>query len=342
MRRAVLLASMLGLLVTAPAHAQDAVKLKFSHWVIAGHPVSQWIQKMADDLRTKSGGKIDIEVYPNQQLGNAVEHLDMVRRGTVDMAWILHGYTSDRFPLTTLFDAPFIVDDAQVASKVANDPEMRSKYFDPEAKGVKILVNFTNQPTHLYTRDKVIRVPDDAKGQRIRFPSATAKRLIEEIGATPVGLPGPAMAENLQKGLLDAVITDHGAVGITFKLGGLVKHATELKAYVVTFGLIINPDSYAKLQGPMKAMFDEAFKPGTEVVLGGLMDSLDGPGKKIAMDAGMDIITPTADEMAKWRAVGKKVAEETVEERAKKGAPAKEAYALMQTLSAKYKAELKK
>jgi TRAP-type transport system periplasmic protein len=344
MRRALVAASVLAalsLLMAAPASAQDAVKFKFSHWVIASHPVSQWIQKMADDLRTKSQGKIDIEVFPNQQLGNAVEHLDMVRRGTVDMGWILHGYTSDRFPLTTLFDIPFVVDSAELASRVANDPELRAKYFDPENRGVKTLVNFTNQPTHLYTASKPIRTPADLKGQRIRFPSATAKRFIEELGAQPVGLPGPGMAEALQKGTIDGVITDHGAVGITFKLGGLVKHATELKAYVVTFSIDINPDSYAKLKGPLKEMFDETFKPGTEVVLGNLMNSLDGPGKKIAMDAGMDVITPTEAEMQQWRAIGKKVGDEVVNERAARGVPAKEAFALMQQKVAHYRSQMK-
>jgi TRAP-type transport system periplasmic protein len=336
MRRTVFLASLLGLLMAAPAHAQDTVKLKFSHWVIAGHPVSKWIQSWADDLKAKSGGKIDIEVYPSMQLGGPVEHYDMVRRGTADMAWVLHGYTSDRFPLTTLFDIPFTVDDAVVASKVVNNKELREKYFDPEHKGVKNLVLFTNQPTHLYTTGKQIKVPADLKGLRIRFPSATAKRFIEELGATPVGLPAPQMAEGLQKGLIDGTLTDHGAVGITFKLGGLIKQCTELRAYVVTFAFIINPDSYAKLKGPMKEMFDKSvMDQGPE--LGRLMDSLDGPGKKIAMDAGMQCYTPTPAELAQFKEAGARVEKVVLDEREKPGVPAKAAYALIKKLVAETK-----
>jgi TRAP-type C4-dicarboxylate transport system substrate-binding protein len=335
MRRILFVASMLGLLV-APAKAQDAVKLKFSHWVIASHPVSQWIVKWADDLRAKSGGKIDISVFPNMQLGGPVEHYDMVRRGTADMAWILHGYTSDRFPLTTLFDIPFVVDDAVVASKVVNNPELRAKYLDPEARGVKNLVMFTNQPTHLYTAAKEIRVPADLKGQRIRFPSTTAKRFIEELGGTPVGIPAPQMAEALQKGTIDGTLTDHGAVGITFKLGGLVKHVTELKAYVVTFSFIMNPESYAKLKGPMKELFDSSIQSqGPE--LGRLMESLDGPGKKIAMDGGMQVTAISEAEFAQFRAAGARVETAVVEEREKAGAPAKAAFGLIKKLVAETK-----
>jgi TRAP-type C4-dicarboxylate transport system substrate-binding protein len=336
MRRMILLASLVGLLCAAPANAQDVVKLKFSHWVIAGHPVSKWIQSWADDLRAKSGGKIDIEVYPSMQLGNAPEHYDMVRRGTADMAWILHGYTSDRFPLTSLFDIPFTVDDAVVASTVVNNPELRAKYFDPEAKGVKNLVLFTNQPTHLYTTKKPVRVPDDLKGLRIRFPGAVTKRFIEEMGGTPVGVPAPAMAESFQKGLIDGTLTDHGAVGITFKLGGLIKYTTELKAYVVTFAFIMNPESYAKLKGPMKELFDKSVM-GQGPELGRLMDSLDAPGKKIAMDAGMEVVPIGEGELSLFREAGKRVEKAVLEEREKAGVPAKAAYALLTKLVAETK-----
>jgi TRAP-type C4-dicarboxylate transport system substrate-binding protein len=336
MRHKLIAAAILGLLISAPAQAQDVVKFKFSHWVIAGHPVSKWIQTWADDLRTKSGGKIDIQVFPSMQLGGPIEHYDMVRRGTADMAWILHGYTSDRFPLTTLFDIPFTVDDAVVASEVLDHPELRSKYLDREARGVKNLVLFTNEPAHLFTASKPVRVPADLKGQRIRFPSTTARKFIEGLGATPVGLPMPAMAENLQKGVVDGTITDYGAVGITFKLGGLVKHATELKTSVVTFAFIINPESYAKLNGPLKEMFDQSIA-GQAGHLGALMDSIDEPGKKIAVDAGMQIIKLNDSELAQFKAVGDKVREDVLEEREKAGHPAKAAYALIKKLAAETK-----
>jgi len=343
MRRAFFMASVAGLLLSAPAHAQDVVKLKFAHWVIASHPVSKWIQNWADDLRAKSGGKIDMEVFPNMQLGGPVEHYDMVRRGTADLAWILHGYTPDRFPLTTLFDIPFTVDDAVVASTVVNNPELRAKYLDAEARGVKNLALFTNQPTHLYTTNKPIRVPADLKGLRIRFPGTVTKRFIEELGGTPVSVPAPQMADAFQKGLIDGTLTDHGAVGITFKLGGLIKYTTELRAYVVTFAFIMNPDSYAKLKGPMKELFDKSIE-GQGPELGRLMDSLDVPGKKIAMDGGMQVVPITEAQFAQFREAGARVEKIVLEEREKAGVPAKAAFAMIKKLvaDAKKVAETKK
>jgi len=334
MRRAFFMASVLGLLLSAPAHGQDVVKLKFSHWTIATHPVSKWIQAWADDLRAKSGGKIDIEVFPNMQLGGPVEHYDMVRRGTADLAWILHGYTQDRFPLTTLFEIPFTVDDAVIASTVVNNPELRAKYLDAEVRGVKTLANFTNQPMHLFTANKPIRVPADLKGLRIRFAgNIIVRRLIEELGGTPVGVPASQIADSFQKGLIDGTLTDHGAVGITFKLGGLIKYTTELKASLVTFAIVMNPDSYAKLKGPMKELFDKSIA-GQGPELGRLMDSLDAPGKKIAMDAGMQVVPITEAQFAQFREAGARAEKIVLEEREKAGVPAKAAYAMIKTLVA--------
>jgi hypothetical protein len=56
------------------------------------------------------------------------------------------------------------------------------------------------------------------------------------------------------------------------------------------------------------------------------MDSLDGPGKKIAMDAGMQVTTLSEGEFAQFREAAARVEKAVLDER---GAQAKEAYALI-------------
>jgi len=317
-----------------PAMAQDVVKLRLSHWVAAGHSMSVWIQKWADDLKAKSGGKLDIEVFPGGQLGPVTDHYDMVRRGTVDIGWILHGVNADRFPLTTLISVPGIAKTSVVGTRILNDKELRDKYFDPEARGIKNLILFTNQGGHLHTAGKPVRAPADLKGLRIRFPSPEAKRYLDELGATSIGVPPTQIAENLQKSVIDGLMIDYGGAGIAFKLGGMLKYTTELGAYISGFALIMNPATYDKLAGANKQLFDASLV-GREEEIGKAWDSLDVPGQKALSDGGMQVIKLTEAEMAPFSAAGRKVAQAIVEERTKAGMPAQAIYDRILALAAR-------
>jgi len=165
-----LVCALLLLFLAGPAQA-ETYEMKLGHFLPAGHPMGQYIQSWADDLRTRSDGQLDIQVFPSAQLGPMPDYYDMVRRGQMDIGWILHGATSDRFPLTGLIDIPYTIGSAEIGNLVVNDPAVR-KYLDPEHRGVKVLYLFTHPPAQLHTRGKAVRMPADAEGLRIRFPSA--------------------------------------------------------------------------------------------------------------------------------------------------------------------------
>ncbi|MEM8550903.1 MAG: TRAP transporter substrate-binding protein DctP, partial [Pseudomonadota bacterium] len=219
-----------------PASAQDSVSLKLGHFLPAGHPMSKYLENWAQTLGEETDGRIAIEVFPGGQMGPVPEYYDMTRRGVIDIGWILHGATSDRFPLTGLIDIPFTVDSAVHGTRILNDPAMR-EHLDPEHRGVKVLYLFTHQPAQIHTAGKAVATPEDLSGLRIRFPSATAKAFLDEMGAASVGLPPTQIAENMQKNVIDGVVIDYGGAGIAFNLGGLVDHVTEFNGYVTSFGL---------------------------------------------------------------------------------------------------------
>jgi TRAP-type C4-dicarboxylate transport system substrate-binding protein len=54
----------------APAAAQD-INLKLAHFVIPQHPYAKYLQEFTDLVAKKSGNKIKITIFPNQQMGRA-------------------------------------------------------------------------------------------------------------------------------------------------------------------------------------------------------------------------------------------------------------------------------
>lgn len=328
-RRFLAIALMLCALALRPgaATAQEFA-LKLGHFLPGGHPMSTWLEGWAADLADETGGRLAIEVFPGAQLGPVPEYYDMTRRGIIDIGWILHGATSDRFPLTGLIDIPFTVDSAVHGTRILNDPELRV-ILDAEHRGVKVLFLFTHQPAQIHTAGTPVAAPGDLEGLRIRFPSATAKAFLDEMGATTVGLPPTQIAENLQKNVIDGVVIDYGGAGVAFKLGGLVDHVTEFDAYVTSFAIVMNEDVYESLPDDVRAALDDSVADVADGV-GAAWDGLNAPGKAALVEGGAAIVTPDEAAMAAFRAAGESVGDRLVEER---GGRAGEVRALMEELA---------
>lgn len=313
------------------AHAQP-VELKLSYYVGDQHAMSQWLIRWAEALEKRSNGQLVVKRFPGAQLGPAQQHYDLARTGRAEIAWFFHGGTPGRFPLTELINLPYMVGSADAGTRVLNDPELRQKYLDPEHKGVKVLVLFTHPPGQVHTAKKPIRTLSDLKGQRVRFPSPPVRDFLEALGATPVGVAPTEMVEQLQKGAIDGVMIDYGGAGIAFRMGGTVKHTTELNAYVTSFGLAMNEDVWNKLSPELqKVIADTTAAMLPEI--GPAWDGIDAAGKKALMDGGMQVSRLSPEDDARARRVGADVAASRLAELEAKGLPARQVHKLMKSIA---------
>lgn len=314
------------------AQAQQKFEMKLAYFVGDQHAMSQWLVKWSEQLEKGSGGRIAVKRFPGAQMGPTPQHYDFARTGQADVAWFLHGGTPGRFPLTEIISLPFMVGSAEIGTKVLNDAELRSKFLDAEHKGLKPLILFTHQPGSVHTTKKPIRTLEDLKGMRIRFSSPTVRDFVAALGATPVGVPPPDQVEQLQKGTIDGVFIDYGGAGIAFKMGGVIKHSTELYSYVSSFGLGMNEDFWAKLPPDLQKLVVDT-TTGKEKEIGEAWDGLDVPGKKALLEGGGQAIRLSAADSEKIRKVGAEVSEAKIKEVEGKGLPARAVYTMMRSLA---------
>jgi len=329
---AVLLSS---LLLGASLTPASAIDLKLAYYVGDQHAMSQWLIKWSENLEKQSGGRITVKRFPGSQMGPVQQHYDFARTGQADVAWFLHGATPGRFPLTELLQVPYLVGSAEIGTKVLNDPELRAKHLDAEHKGVKVLMLFTHQPGNVHTTKKPVRTTDDMKGLRVRFASPTIRDFVAALGATPVGVAPTEQVEQLQKGTIDGVFIDYGGAGIAFKMGGVVKHSTEMYSYVTSFGLAMNEDFWNKLPTDLKDLVMKSLT-GVEKEIGEAWDSLDAPGKKAILDGGGEAIRLSPAENDKFRKIGAELTEAKIKELEAKSLPARAVYTTMKALAEKH------
>jgi len=188
-----------------PATAQQ-VTLRVHQFLPARAPVpSNFIAPWAKKVEADSKGRIKVELYPSMQLGGTPPQLfDQVKDGVVDVVWTLPGYTPGRFPRSEAFELPFIAGNGEQTSQAAW--EYYQKHLKDELKDVHIIAVHTHGPGLLHVKGNGVRKLEDMKGLKLRGPSRQVNKLLETLGATPVGMPVPAMPDALSKGVIDGTV----------------------------------------------------------------------------------------------------------------------------------------
>ena len=330
-----LLAAVAALAIAAPATAQDKFEVKVTLFVGPQHFMSKWLVGWGEKLEKASGGRLAFKHFPGATMGPTPAQYDLAASGRAEVAWFLHGATPGRFPLTELTHLPYVVGSAEIGTKTINDAQLRAKYLDAEHRGVKVLLLLTHQPGNILTTKKPVRAADEVRGLRLRPASPTIGSFIAALGGTPVGIAPPEQLDAMQKGTLDGTFIDYGGAGIAFKMGGTIKHVTEMYSYVSSFGIGMNPAFYNRLPADLKKLVDDSVK-GVEKEVGIGWDALDDIGKKLLVDGGAQPIKLSAAEDAKFRKVGAQVTEARLKELEAKGLPARQAFALIKSLSGKH------
>jgi TRAP-type transport system periplasmic protein len=323
------------LILAAGVQAQDKFEVKVSTFVVPQHFMSQWLVKWGEKLEKASNGRLAFKHFPSASMGPTPAQYDLAASGRAEVSWFLHGATPGRFPLTELTHLPYVVGSSEIGTKAINDATLRGKYLDAEHKGMKVLLLLTHQPGNIHTTKKPVRTVEDIRGLRIRPSSPTIGTFIGTLGGTPIGISPPEQLDALQKGTLDGTFIDYGGAGIAFKMGGTIKHVTEMYSYVSSFGVGMNPAFYAKLPADLRKLIDDSMK-GVEKEVGMGWDALDDVGKKLLVDGGAQPIKLAPAEDAKFRKAGAQVTEAKLKDLEAKGMPARQAFALIRELSEKH------
>lgn len=281
-----------GAMAATGAFAQAEVTLRMHQFLPAQANVPALVLDVwADQVQEASGGRIVIERYPSMQLGGAPpELMDQAIDGVADIVWTVVGYTPGRFPSTEVFELPFMVADARAASCAYWT--MYEESMQEEFAAVHLLGTWVHGPGMFHTADPV-EVPSDLEGMQIRGGSRLVNQLLELTGATPVGMPVPAVTEALSRGVIDGT-TIPWEVTAALRVAELVENHTEFEGnalYNLTFVLAMNNDAYNAMPEDLQQILDDNSGLDFSIFAGGTQSDADGPAREIAVELGNNIIT---------------------------------------------------
>tara|TARA_R110002049_G_scaffold53516_4_gene149638 strand:- start:50288 stop:51205 length:918 start_codon:yes stop_codon:yes gene_type:complete len=178
--------------------------LRLGHGLDVSHSVHKAMVKMGEDLLQRSGGKLKLEIYPSQQLGTERECLELLQIGSLDMTKVSVGVLENFAPKMTVLGLPFLFRDRQHSFDVLDGPIGEELLNDGNKYWLKGLGYYDAGSRSFYTMNKPIHTPDDLKGQKIRvMESATAVRMVQELGGSPTPISWGELYTSLQQGVVD-------------------------------------------------------------------------------------------------------------------------------------------
>ncbi len=296
-------------MVTGTAMAQD-VTLRLHQFLPPPAPVPSLILKpWAEGVEAASDGRIKIEHFDAMSLGGRPpELMDQARDGVVDLSMTVVGYTPGRFPRTEVFELPFMMTNP-VATAAAYWEMVETDFQNNEYADVKVLGAWVHGPGQIHTKDGVNKL-EDMQGVSLRGPTRIINDMLSELGATPVGMPLPAIPEALSKGVVGGTVIPW-EVTPAIRLSELVDNHTEFAGeqslYTAAIVLVMNKAKYEALPDDLKAILDAESGAKLSTFATQVMWDQDAPAREIAVKAGNTITMLDEAEVDRWKAAAEPV-----------------------------------
>ncbi|TVO66895.1 TRAP transporter substrate-binding protein [Denitromonas ohlonensis] len=158
-------------LALGTAHAADFT-LKYANNLPVTHPMNVRAMEMAKAINEESKGRIEFQVYPNNQLGNDTDMLSQVRSGAIDYFTLSPLILGNLVPSAQIsgvgfafkdYDQVWAAMDGDLGAHVRQEIAAKSTLFAFE----KIWDNGYRQMT---SSTRAVNTPDDLKGMKLRIP----------------------------------------------------------------------------------------------------------------------------------------------------------------------------
>lgn len=230
----------------------DTIELTYAFFAPANTFPAVQMDKWAEELAKRTNGKVKINTFPGGSLLTAENMYEGVANGIADIGLSATTYEPGRFPLLAISDMPSGYPSATVASRVQHQLVQE---YPPEAfANYKIITVFATEPSYIQTSKKITSL-EDINGQQLRISGALTP-IMEELGASPVGMSQAETPEALQTGIIDGYVSSREVL-MDMKLAENVKYSPDFPLTVTTFVAVMNLDVWNSLPSDVQRVIDE-------------------------------------------------------------------------------------
>ncbi len=289
----------------AVAVAAQPIVMRISHQVPPAHHLSKMLAGFAADVKARTHGQVDVQLFGSEQLAKAGENFPQVARGNIEAALSVNFQWGTTIPEMSVTLIPYAMTDLE---RIKRFPKSELRHFldqKLEQRGVHSLAwLYITRETIFTSGKKPLVTLDDFKGVKIRGLNSLTDHALTAVGAATSAMPGSEVYQALQSGVLDAGLTDLSAA-YSRKYYDIQKYGTVAPYFTIFFHMYVNPAWWAKLSPENRQAIEAAAAkaeqdafPITEATAADALTQLRAKG--------MVLHVQTPQEEATWKAAMQK------------------------------------
>lgn len=247
------------------ASAQDYT-LRLAHSMSAAEPIHAAVEFFAKNVSERSGGRIEVSVFPSEQLGSGKNVNEMVRQGTPVINVTDPGYLSDYVPDVAVLNGPYLLEKQEDFAKILQSDWLKEVDRKLQEQGFRVLSwNGLFGPRHMIA-DKAIRGPADVAGMTVRVPpNQMWIKTFEAMGTRPTTVEWSEIYNALSQNVIEAAEAPLGSLWGS-KLGETRSTISLTSHFIAWVQLVTSEEWFATLPPDLQAMLlEEGKRAGDEL-----------------------------------------------------------------------------
>lgn len=283
----------------------------------SGSQVDKW---WAEEIKTRTNGEIEIQMFFGGALGKAQENLTLIQQGAIDIAMMSPGYFPAELPFHAAPNSiPMAMNEVGQATELMERVMKEVPAFEDEARAnsVKTLFFHHLNPYYLVCKEPVMSV-EDMKGKKLRTWGKELPQAAEAVGATAVTMFLPELYEGLSRGGVDCIPFSVDLVA-DYKIYEVAKHIMDVVIWLgPSNGTWISLAAWEKMTPEQQKIVEEvsleAMRRDRDATI-----AAGEAAVEVLKANGMEFHDFPAEEEAKWRAANPDFFANFIAERAAAG-----------------------
>lgn len=274
--------------------------IKFATQNPKGHPLVMGMEKFADIVKTKSGGKIKVNLFPGGVLGGDAPNVSGLQGGTIEMVTMNSGILASQVKEFAIYDFPFLFANSKEADAVVDGPFGKKMHARLPEKGIVGLTYWELGFRNMTNSRRAIHKVEDFAGLKIRvIPNPINLDWVKALGANPTPMAFPEVYAALESKALDGQENPYSVIAAN-KFFEVQKHLTITNHVYNPQSVIISKKFWDTLSADEKKIIGDA---AVEAGKYQRQVARDAAGTSLAelKKAGMQVTELPAAEMDKLR-----------------------------------------
>lgn len=292
---------------TPAAGGEETYNWRFAHEENNGSIQDVYVKEFVRILEEKSEGRINIDIYPVGQIGDATQQCELLQNGGLEFAMISPGNTGTIVPENQLFSLHFLFSEdmdknAEIFknSRALNE-DLNALYLD---KNIKVLAYWT-EGTMEWTTSKPVNTPDKWKGIKMRtMPSPMIVASYEAYGANPTPMPYMEVYSGLQLNMIEGQENPISAIE-EMKFYEVQKYLTLGSSSLYVTTTAVNPKFFDSLPEDIQQMILETVEEARDFSFQAQAELNGGALDKITAASDIEVVHLTEAEREQFKEAAK-------------------------------------